>query len=111
MSHERINNHPVLGPMETRQPVRFLLDGEPVVGCEGDTIAAALLAAGIRTLRYHEESGKPRGIYCNIGHCYECRMRVDGVDGVRACLALITSDMCVERERQLPAPLRKGGRV
>ncbi|MCK9918121.1 (2Fe-2S)-binding protein, partial [Microbacteriaceae bacterium K1510] len=66
-------------------------------------------ANGIRHLRIHEEKGTPRGIYCNIGHCFECRVTVNGIPGVRACLTLVEAGMDVQSGEQLPAPLKKGG--
>ena len=77
MNHNRILEHPVLGNLKNRAPLTFTFDGKTFEGYEGDTIASALLANGIRKLRVHEETGTPRGIYCNIGHCFECRLTVD----------------------------------
>ena len=79
---------------------------EKNTGYEGDTIASALLANGIRKLRVHEESGNPRGIYCNIGHCFECRLTVDQEPGVRACLTQLQENMVIESGKRLPAPLK-----
>ncbi|WP_274649248.1 (2Fe-2S)-binding protein [Paenibacillus humicola] len=109
MSPGRIEDHPVLGPLRERRSIAFTFDGQDVSGYEGEPIAAALLACGIRTLRYHEETGTPRGIYCNIGHCFECRVTVNGVGGVRACLTPVQAEMNVERGLPLPSPLKKGG--
>lgn len=106
--NNRITDHPILGKLENRMPVSFKFDGKEYQGYEGETIASALLAGGIRTLRVHEESGTPRGIYCNIGHCYECRVTVNGIPGVRACLTEITADMVVESGKLYPSPLKKG---
>lgn len=103
--NNRIENHPILGGLEKRKKVTFQFDGKSYEGYEGDTIAAALLANGIRTLRKHEESGNPRGIYCNIGHCYECRVTVDGETNVRACLTPIKENMVVESGKVQPSPL------
>src|SRR5690625_2962030 len=91
--------------MEEKQKVRFQFDGETYEGYESDTIASALLAHGIRTLRKHEETGNPRGIYCNIGHCYECRVTVNGINNVRACLTPINANMVVESGKVQPSPL------
>jgi len=102
---KRIVNHPVLGKMEEKQKVRFQFDGKTYEGYENDTIASALLAHGLRTLRKHEETGNPRGIYCNIGHCYECRVTVNGTSNVRACLTPIKADMVVESGKVQPSPL------
>lgn len=101
----RIENHPILGKTEKRKSVTFQFDGKTYEGYEGDTIASALLANGVRTLRKHEASGNPRGIYCNIGHCYECRVTVDGETNVRACLTPIQENMVVESGQIQPSPL------
>jgi sarcosine oxidase subunit alpha len=105
----RIVDHPILGRLEERERVVFTFDGREYEGLAGDTIASALLANDVRVLRVHEESGAPRGIYCNIGHCFECRVTVDGVPGVRACLTEIRPGMVVERGSKLPAPLKTTG--
>jgi len=108
MSDGRIWQHPILGNLEKRAAVTFQFDDQLIQGYEGETIAASLLANGVRTLRYHESSGSPRGIYCNIGHCFECRVSVDGIDGIRACLTPIASGMRVKSGKKLPSPLKKG---
>ncbi|GEN31405.1 sarcosine oxidase subunit alpha [Cerasibacillus quisquiliarum] len=104
-NNRRIVDHPVLGKLSDRKEITFTYDGQTYTGYEGDTIASALLANGVRTLRVHEESGKPRGIYCNIGHCFECRVTVNNETGVRACLTEIKDQMVVESGRVLPSPL------
>jgi|SRR5690625_1413663 len=106
MKNNRIVEHPVLGAVQDRTSITFMFDGKEYTGYEGDTIASALLANGIRTLRVHEETGKPRGIYCNIGHCFECRVTVNDVRGVRACLEPITEGMSVESGKIQPNPLK-----
>lgn len=105
MTTKRIVNHPVLGELNKQEKVTFQFDGNTYEGYENDTIASALLANGIRTLRKHEETGNPRGIYCNIGHCYECRVTVDGASNIRACLTPIKANMVVESGKVQPSPL------
>ncbi len=107
----RITHHPILGSLPEREPIAFRFDGETVVALERETIAAALLANGIRRLRVQEESGTPRGFYCNIGHCYECRVTVNGIPGQRACLTLVTAGMEVSSGKQLPTPLKQQAAV
>lgn len=94
--NNRITDHPVLGKLELKDGFTFTFDGEAYQAYAGDTIASALLASGVRTLRVHERSETPRGIYCNIGHCMECRVTVNGTSGVRACLTEVKPDMVVE---------------
>src|SRR5690625_979435 len=105
MTINRIVDHPVLGKLEKQKQITFQFDGKTYDGYEHDTIASALLTHGIRTLRKHEESGIPRGIYCNIGHCFECRVTVDGIPNVRACLTPIKESMVVESGKIQPSPL------
>lgn len=100
----RILNHPVLGVLENQTPVTFTFDGQRLTGFEGDTIASALLANGIRQLRVHEATGAPRAIYCNIGHCFECRVTVNQSETLRACMTPIQENMIVDSGKQQPAP-------
>lgn len=105
MTQRRIKYHPVLEDLTETRTVTFQFDGETYEGHEGDTIASALLASGVRTLRKHESSGNPRGIYCNIGHCFECRVTVNEEPNVRACLTPIRENMVVESGQVQPRPL------
>src|SRR5699024_6571336 len=95
MSKNRIVEHPVLGNLDNQTALTFTFEGNKYTGYEGDTIASALHANGIRRLRVHEESGTARGIYCNIGHCFECRLTVDQTYGVRACMTEMKADLVV----------------
>lgn len=105
----RIEQHPILGALPQRKTIRFRFDQTIYEAKEEETIAAALLANGVRTLRLQEEKGTPRGFYCNIGHCFECRVTVDGKQGVRACLTLVEEGMEVLSGRTFATPLKKGG--
>lgn len=100
----RVAEHPVLGPAAEGRRVRFAFDGTTLEGVEGEPIAAALLAAGVRSLRRTRLRGEPRGIYCGIGHCFECRVTVDGSHGVRACLTPVREGMVVQSEEGAPLP-------
>lgn len=102
---KRIIDHPVLGTIENERTVTFTFDGKTYEGYETDTIASALLANDIRTIRKHEATGNPRGIYCNIGHCFECRCTVNDVSNIRACLTPIEENMVVQSGDVQPDPL------
>lgn len=93
----RIRKHPILDIDETRKEIEFFLDGEPLKGLEGETIAAALLANDIHDFRYNKLS-KPRSIYCAIGRCTDCIMIVDGVPNVRTCVTELKAGMRVQRQ-------------
>lgn len=59
--------------------VRFFFDGQPVDGYIGESVASALLAAGVRTLRTSPRAGLPRATFCWMGLCQECTVVADGV--------------------------------
>ncbi|WP_050184357.1 (2Fe-2S)-binding protein [Domibacillus robiginosus] len=109
MNSMRVEHHPVLGDLENQKEIKIYFDGQEYTAHEGDTIASALLASGIRTLRLHEDKATPRGIYCNIGHCFECRVRVNGKNTVRACLTPVENHMQIESGTPLSASFIKGG--
>lgn len=89
---KRLENHPVLGP-DDGEPVDLLVDSQVVAARSTDTVASALWADGRRVLR-RSKAGQPRGLYCGIGHCFECRVLVDGAE-VRACLTQVSAGMQV----------------
>ncbi|MGG1247688.1 (2Fe-2S)-binding protein [Bacillus spizizenii] len=92
----RVEHHPVLGSLKDKQPITFYFNGVAYEGYEGDSIASALLASGVRTLRHHEMSGTGRGIYCNIGHCFECRVQLENSKVVRSCLTPVKEGMVIQ---------------
>lgn len=54
----------------------------------GQTLAAALTAAGVRELRATRRGldGEGRGIHCGMGVCQDCLVEVDGEPNLRACM-------------------------
>jgi aerobic-type carbon monoxide dehydrogenase small subunit (CoxS/CutS family) len=73
--------------------IELTVDGEPLRAHPGQSIAAALLAAGRPVLR-ESPGGQPRGVYCGIGVCQECRVHADG-RVVRACVTPVAAGMRV----------------
>ena len=69
-----------------------LVDGQPLSAFEGESVAAALLAAGVLYLRSSSRLGQPRGVFCAMGVCQECVVEVDGRT-VPACLTPIRDGM------------------
>ncbi|MGA4988590.1 2Fe-2S iron-sulfur cluster-binding protein [Nonomuraea bangladeshensis] len=52
----------------------------------GQSVGAALVAAGIRDWRSTRKGGRPRGLFCGIGVCFDCLITVNGIPDRRACL-------------------------
>ncbi len=89
----RIEEHPILGTFEKGRQVKFTLDGRELEGYEGEPIAEALRAAGVKIHRYTTKKHEPRGIFCAIGRCTDCVMIVDGKPNVRTCITPLTEEM------------------
>ena len=85
--------------VERRQRFEILVDGEKIFAYEGETIGAALMAAGRRTFRYTNKYEQPRGLYCGIGLCQECRMVINGVPNIQACQTFATPGCQVETQQ------------
>ncbi|MGW2022178.1 (2Fe-2S)-binding protein [Streptomyces decoyicus] len=62
------------------------LDGRPLPALPGQSIAAALWAAGVLSWRTTRRDGRPRGAFCGIGSCFDCLATVNGRPNQRACL-------------------------
>ena len=70
----------------------------------GDTVAAALLAAGIDHCRTTPVTGAPRAPYCLMGVCFDCLVTIDGVGNRQACLVPVREGM---RSRRRSASARR----
>ena len=88
-----------LGDDAAEERLMFFVDGAPVEARRGETIGAALLAAGQRTLRHTARDADPRGLYCVMGVCWECAVVVDG-QTVRACLTGVAPGLEVQTQRR-----------
>ncbi len=82
--------------------VEFEFEGDTITARAGECLAAALLAAGVVALRETAADGDPRGPYCMIGNCFECRVEIDGRPNQQACLQRVRAGMRVHRQRGRP---------
>jgi sarcosine oxidase, subunit alpha len=93
-----LTEHPVLGP-RTGKRITFFFEGQSYEALEGETIAFALWGAGVQVLGYDERQGHARGLSCGIGHCYNCRVTIDGVPDVRSCTTPVLDGMQVRSQK------------
>ena len=87
--------------VERGRALSVLVDGQKLTACEGESIAAALLASGRRFTRWTARTGEPRGYFCGLGVCQDCLVTVDGLPNVRACMTPVREGLRVETQRGL----------
>jgi glycine/D-amino acid oxidase-like deaminating enzyme len=96
--------HPNMRPLA---PVRITFDGTAIEALPGETVAAALAAADVVSVR-QSKSGAPRGPFCGMGVCFDCLVTVDGRPNQRACLTKVAAGMDVrsapKSANKLPPP-------
>jgi len=73
----------------------FTFEGKRIEARKGETVAAALTAAGILSLR-RIRSGGERGLFCGMGVCQDCLVQINGTPSRRACMTKVESGMQVE---------------
>jgi predicted molibdopterin-dependent oxidoreductase YjgC len=96
---ELIERHPILDFQHgQKSKVRFTFDGTELEGFEGEPIAMALHANGVRIYRVTPEMKRPRGFFCAIGKCSSCFMTVDGIPNIRTCVTPLKAGMKVETQ-------------
>jgi hypothetical protein len=77
-AEDPVRPHPAEG-------LQIVVDGEPFVGVSGQTIAGVLLANGVVGWRTTARHGRPRGVFCGIGVCFDCTATVNDLTDVRCC--------------------------
>ncbi len=92
-----INIHPILQFSHGKE-LKFIFDGKTVKAYEGETVAMALYRSGIDIFSESPKLHRPRGMFCTIGKCSSCMMRVNGIPNVRTCILPIREGMVVEKQ-------------
>ncbi len=83
--------------------VELTIDGQPVTAYEGETIAAVLLLHDKHAC-YRTRGDRPRMMFCNMGTCFECRVRVTQATRSRwvlACTTPVRSQMEIDTDVKL----------
>jgi len=101
MNDIRIIHHQILGELPNAKWVKITVDGKKIKAREGETIAAALIAAGVKVFRYSVKRNEPRSLFCAIGRCTDCVMTVNNKPNVRTCVTLVAEGMKIETQKGL----------
>ena len=78
--------------------VNVTLDGRPIEAREGESVAAAMLAAGTDLCRTTPVGGAPRLPYCMMGVCFDCLVTIDGIGNRQGCLVAVRDGMAIETQ-------------
>nr|WP_249020949.1 (2Fe-2S)-binding protein [Conexibacter sp. S30A1] len=89
--------------------IHLTLDGRELTARAGQSVGAALTEAGIRSWRRTRHGGRPRGLFCGIGICYDCLITADGVPNLRACLLPASDGMQLTSTGSELTPTTDGG--
>ncbi len=92
----RLNGLPTL-KIDPARSITFNYRGHTMKGCNGDSVATALYANGVRifsrSLKYH----RPRGLYSLDGESSNCMMTVDGLP-----TCMLKRPCCAKASRSVP---------
>jgi sarcosine oxidase subunit alpha len=83
---------------EAAPTLTIRVDGQVVPARASESVAAAMLAAGLARVRDTPASGVPRGPYCMMGVCFDCLVTIDGIGNRQACLETVHEGMAVETQ-------------
>ncbi|SEO87106.1 2Fe-2S iron-sulfur cluster binding domain-containing protein [Actinacidiphila rubida] len=89
---------------------RMTFRGTTVTADPGQSVAAALVAVGILDWRTTRKEGRPRGLFCGIGVCFDCLISVDGAPAERACVVPAADGMRLGEDPRLERPRAAGPR-
>ncbi len=79
-----------------KKKIKLLVNGKEITAYKGETVLAALIAAGYKSLKQNPVSQDPRGALCGMGVCFECTVTIDGIPNVRSCMTEAQDMMEIE---------------
>ncbi len=82
--------------IERKEQVEIIVNGKKISAYRGETLAAALWAAGYKRFGGKALKGRYNSPFCGMGVCFECLVTVNGVPNIRSCMTLVEEGMEVE---------------
>ena len=79
--------------------IRVTIDGKSVEVRAGESVAAAMLAAGFEHCRTTAMAGEKRAPHCMMDVCFDCLVTVDGIGNRQGCLIEVREGMRIEMQR------------
>ena len=79
--------------------IRVEVEGRSILVPPGASAAAAVLLAGLASLRETPVRGSARAPYCLMGVCFDCLAEIDGVANRQSCMVAARPGMRIRRQR------------
>ena len=75
------------------------VEGRTILVPQGASAAAAVLLAGLASIRDTPVGGNQRASYCMMGVCFDCLAEIDGVPNRQSCMVSARPGMRIRRQR------------
>lgn len=79
--------------------VPVVVEGRTVQVPQGASAAAAVLLAGLSSIRDTAVAGSARAPYCLMGVCFDCLAEIDGMPNRQSCMVAVQPGMRIRRQR------------
>ena len=89
------------GPAAT---IAVEVEGRTVRVPKGASAAAAVLVAGLPSIRDTPVGHSARAPYCMMGVCFDCLAEIDGVPNRQSCMVAVRPGMRIRRQRGARPP-------
>lgn len=76
-----------------KERVTLRVNGRDINAYKGETVLAALIAAGIKSMKKSLIVGENRGALCGMGVCFGCLVTINGEPNCRACMVEVQDQM------------------
>lgn len=84
-----------LPALQRGKTIEVTIDGRKVQAFEGELVSTVLQAENITVFGRKHTTGRPSGIYCGMGVCYECLVTINGMANIRACQTFAADQMVI----------------
>ena len=91
-------------PESRAATIALEVEGRTVLVPTGASAAAAVLIAGLPSIRDTPVGHSERGPYCMMGICFDCLAEIDGVPNRQSCMIAAQPGMRIRRQRGARSP-------
>ena len=75
------------------------VEGRTILVPAGASAAAAVLMAGLSSIRETPVGAGERAPYCMMGICFDCLAEIDGAPNRQSCMVAVRPGMRIRRQR------------